>query len=383
MQTLSEAYQNSCNIACVQQALGVGARTFYKYVGAFGLFDSTGLGAGPESRGIWWDERLFFDKKNQSQLAVATFGQTFRITPMQMITAVAATINGGYMMQPYLISQVTDSSGNIVNSTEPTMLRQVISSETSAAVRMILEDVVVSGTGTNAQVKGYRIGGKTGTSENIEQVATQDEGDKKDYIVSFVGFAPADDPQIIILLLLDTPSHGTGIYIGGGSMAAPLVGNILADVLPLSLGIMPQLTEEDLKDINVVIPRVTGRKVDEVILQLENQGFEYAIVGEGDTVRGQLPMQNAYVASGTVITLYTEEEPPRETVTVPSLTGMRYSDAERALRNRGLFIRTTGASRSNSKTVVTVQSMPYGAQVAYGSVIEVTLIDRDIIELHT
>ena len=380
-QTINEAFQNSCNIASVEQGLGVGSRAFYRYIGAFGLFDRTGLDNSIESKGLWWNERIFTDRNNQSQLASASFGQTFKITPIQMITAAAATINGGYLMEPYIVRQITDSNGNIIETKEPTMLRQVISSNTSACVRSVLEGVVESGTGKNAKIRGYRVGGKTGTSENVEQITMQGEGAEKDYIVSFIGFAPADDPEIIILLLLDTPSNETGIYISGGSMSAPVVGNMLADILPLSLGIRPQYTEEDLQDINVIIPRVMGRSLADAKAQLEGQGYEYMIVGDGGTVRGQLPMPNAHVTSGTMITLYTEQDIPRDSVTIPSLAGMTYSEAEETLKREGIYIRTTGASRSDPRVVVSVQSMPPNSIATYGSVVEVTLIDREIIEL--
>ena len=379
-QTLSEAFHNSCNIVTVNHGLRIGARTFYQYMCAFGLFDRTGLDNNAEARGIWWEESVFFNRHNQSQLASASFGQTFRITPLQMITSAAATINGGYLMQPHLVSHITDSSGNIVESIEPTVVRQVVSNETSARMRRLLEGVVESGTGQNAQIRGYRVGGKTGTSENVEQIALAGEGAQKDYIVSFVGFAPADDPEIIILLLLDTPCHNLGISISGGSMAAPVVGNMLADILPLSLGIRAQYSEEDLRDINVVIPSLMNRNVSDAIAQLELQGFEYVLLGDGDTVIGQMPRAHANVVNGTVITLYTETEPSRESVIVPSLLDMSFIEAEQVLRSRGMFIRTTGISRSNSRAVVSVQSLPSGYSAIYGSVIEVTLIDKNIIE---
>ena len=379
-QTLNETFQNSCNIATVNQGLRIGARTFYQYICAFGLFDRTGLGGAEEAQGIWWDDQVFFDRNNQSQLASASFGQTFRITPIQMITAAAATINGGYLMQPHMVSQITDSSGNVVETIEPTVLRQVISNETSATMRMMLENVVEAGTGANAQVRGYRVGGKTGTSENVEQIAIQGLDAPKDYIVSFIGFAPADDPEIMILLLLDTPSHDTGIFISGGSMAAPVVGNMLADILPRSLGIRPSYSEEEMQDINIVIPSLVNRNVANVVAQLEEQGFEYTIIGNGETVIGQLPRAHANVAQGTAITIYTESDPPRDSVVVPSLFGMNYIQAKEALRNNGMFIRTTGAPRSNLEAVVSVQSVPAGYRAIYGSVVEVTLIDNRIIE---
>ena len=384
-QTLSQAIQHSCNIACIELGLRVGAKTFYKYIDAFGFRTRTGLDNSTEGRSLWWDESVFYDRNNQSQLASAAFGQTFKITPIQMITAASATINGGYLMQPYIVKQITDSEGNIIEAAEPAVVRQVVSNDTSAMVRSMLEDVVQFGTGKNAQVKGYRVGGKTGTSENSEQLALRDENDKslKDYIVSFIGFAPADDPEIIILLLLDTPSHETGIDISGGSMAAPVVGNMLADILPLSLGIKPNYSEEELKDINVSVPRLTGRSVDDAIVLLRGFGLEFQVIGDGYNVTAQLPAMNAIVSSGTKIIIFAGEEVPDELVSVPSLSRMSYANAKNALESRGLFIRTTGVAKSDSKAVVSVQSIHSGLEVAYGSVIEVTLIDRDVIERRT
>ena len=383
LMSLEQAIEHSCNIVCIELGLRLGPQAFYRYVSAFGLFDKTGLDNSAEGRSLWWSEDIFFDRDNQSQLASASFGQTFKVTPIQMISAVSAVINGGYLMQPYIVSQITDSSGYIVEETEPTIRRQVISGDTSALMRELLETVVVSGTGKNAQVMGYRVGGKTGTSENTEQLAAHDpdEAVQKDYIVSFVGFAPADDPQIVILLLLDTPGRSTGIEIGGGSMAAPVVGNMLADILPLSLGIVPSYSDEDLRDINVIVPRISGRSVQEASDILADMGFEVAVVGEGDLVTGQLPAQNAHVASGTKVVIYAGEEPPRDMVVTPQLSGMTYQAAKQALENCGIFIRTTGAHRSDSRVRVSVQSIPAGQETPYGSVVEVTLIDRDVIEL--
>jgi len=381
--TLDQALEHSCNIVCIELGLRLGPQTFYRYINAFGLAERTGLDNSVEGSSIWWSESVFFDRRNHSQLASASFGQTFKVTPIQMITAVAATVNGGYLMQPYIVQSISDNDGNIIESTEPTVVRQVISAETSALMRELLEIVVETGTGRNAQVMGYRVGGKTGTSENIEQIAARAEGENspQDYVVSFAGFAPAGDPEIVILLLLDSPSHDTGIYISGGSMAAPVVGNMLADILPLSMGILPQYTEENLKDINVIVPRVSGRSVDDANRILADLGFDVTVVGDGSTVTGQIPVQNAHVASGTKVIIYAGEDSPRDIVTVPNLFGMTYSAARHALESRGLFIRTTGAARSDSRVRVSVQSIPSGHETPYGSVVEVTLIDRDIIEL--
>jgi len=381
-QSLVSAMRNSCNVVCIELGLRIGSRTFYNYVDAFGLFDKTGLDNAAEGRSLWWDNNVFFDRRNQSQLASASFGQTFKVTPIQMITAAAATINGGYLMQPYIVKQITDSDGNIVEATEPTIVRQVISQETSAIIRMMLEDAVLNGTGRNAQVSGYRIGGKTGTSENTEQLALRDDDDtsNKDYLVSFLGFAPADDPEIIILLLLDTPSHNTGIYISGGSIAAPVVGRMLEDILPMCLGIMPEYSEGELSDINVHVPRITGWSVEEATARLDEQGYEYTVIGEGNLVTAQLPARNAYVSSGTKVLLYADSEVPKNPVVVPNLSGMTYSQARQALERQGLFIRTAGVPKSDRNALVSVQSIQPGRDVAFGSVVEVTLINAQIVE---
>ncbi|MDD6078142.1 MAG: penicillin-binding transpeptidase domain-containing protein, partial [Clostridiales bacterium] len=242
-QTLTQAIQHSCNVALVQIGQKVGAQTFYKYAEAFGFLNltenmdatltaKTGIDLAGESGSIWWSQNTFYDTENLSQLASASFGQTFTITPLQLITAVSACVNGGNLMKPYVVKNVTDSSGKIVSANEPTVVRQVVSEQTSAKVREILEKVVgdpVDGTGKNAYVAGYRIGGKTGTSEKVAQDVA---GGPKEYIVSFIGVAPADDPQIVILVLLDTPSNDCGVYISGGQMAAPTVGKMMADILP-------------------------------------------------------------------------------------------------------------------------------------------------------
>ena len=378
--TLDEAMQRSCNIVCVELAVRLGARTFYDYIEAFGLFDITGLDRATESRGFWWDRATFFNRHTHARLAAASIGQTFTITPIQMITAIAATVNGGYLMQPHFVQRVTDSSGNVIRETEPVVVRQVISAGTSEAMRTILENTVETGTGRNAQVKGYRVGGKTGTSENIVQIATSYDGARRDLTVSFAAFAPADDPEIVILLLLDTPCHSTGLSVTGGAMAAPVVGNMLADILPLALGIMPQYSEEELQDINIPTPRVVERYVSGAIGVLRSHGLRYTIIGDGNSITAQFPTAPALVAPGTTVILYAGVDTPNELVAVPNLSGMTFEGARNTLENNGLFIRTTGIPHSDVRARVSVQSVPAGRDVAFGSVIEVTLIDMGIIE---
>ena len=237
--SLSEAVQQSCNIAFTNIGLEIGAETFYKYCEAFGFFDKTGIDLNGEGNDIWWSEDVFYNKNNLSQLAVASWGQTFGITPIQMITALSASVNGGYLMEPYIVESITDENGAAVYQHEATVVRQAVSNETSAEVRKLLVEVVSEegATGHRAYIEGYRIGGKTGTSEKIGTIS--EDGEEKDYLVSFGGFAPADNPQIAVLFILDTPSEETGTGVGGGTMAAAVTAQIIKETLD-HLGYQPE-----------------------------------------------------------------------------------------------------------------------------------------------
>ena len=272
-QTLTQAVQHSCNAAFVAIGQRVGAERFYEYCDAFGflklsddpdanLTARTGIDLAGESGSIWWSKNVFCSPKNLSQLAAASFGQTFTITPLQLITAVSACVNGGRLMKPYVVSEIRDGAGATVFRREPELVRQVIRPETSEKVRTILEQVVgdpKEGTGRNAAVAGYRIGGKTGTSEKVSLEAATGE---KEYIVSFIGFAPADDPQVAVLIFLDTPSTSTGIYISGGQMAAPVVGAMMADILPY-LGVPAEQDGSDTAKHDVIMPQTVGKSLED------------------------------------------------------------------------------------------------------------------------
>lgn len=230
-ETLVQAVMNSCNVAFVNIGQRIGAERFYEFIRAFGLFDQTDLDLTGEAGSIWWSEDVFFDRSNLSQLAAASFGQTFTITPIQLITAISAVANGGYLMKPYIVREILNTDGSVAVQTEPTVIRQVISEETSRRCCEMLEQVVgnPSGTGTNAYVPGYRVCGKTGTSEDIVYQAIH--GTKR-YIASFLGFAPANNPQVAVLVLLKNPGPNSTTYVSGGQMGAPTVGAILQDILP-------------------------------------------------------------------------------------------------------------------------------------------------------
>ena len=383
-QNLTQAVQHSCNAAFVNIGLRVGAERFYDYCEAFGFLERsgdpdanltavTGIDLSGESGSIWWSENVFCSERNQSQLAAASFGQTFTITPLQLITAVSACVNGGRLMQPYVVRQMLRPDGSVAWEREPTLVRQVISPETSAQVRGILEQVVgdpKEGTGRNAAVAGYRIGGKTGTSEKVSLEA---QTGQKEYIVSFIGFAPADDPQIALLVFLDTPSDRSGIYISGGQMAAPVVGNMLADILPY-LGVEP---EEDTERESAVVPELTGRELTEAASLLQKQGLRMRTVGEGDTVSAQLPRSGRRIALDSQVILYLGAEPSGETQTMPDLSGMSLEQARDVLAERGLFLRSRSPLGQGDRRTVAYQSVPAGTLLQQGEIVTVTLISAD------
>ena len=384
-QTLTQAVQHSCNVAFVNIGKRVGAETFYRYCDAFGflkltddpdesLTAKTGIDLYGESGSIWWSRNVFCSERNLSQLAAASFGQTFTITPLQLITAVSACVNGGQLMQPYVVRQILAPDGSVRAERQPTVVRRVLSEETSATVRTILEQVVgdpKDGTGRNAAVAGYRIGGKTGTSEKVSLEAQTGE---KQYIVSFIGFAPADDPQIAILAFLDTPSTKSGVYISGGQMAAPVVGGMLADILPY-LGVESVPDESEGRDASV--PDLLGLTAREAAGALREAGLEYRAVGSGERVTAQLPSRGSVIASGSQMLLYFSAEPSPETETLPSLSGLSYREARDLLAGLGLFIQTRSPVSDPLRQRVSTQDLAAGTELGHGSVIEVTLVSAD------
>ena len=385
-QSLTQAVQHSCNVAFVNIGQLVGEEKFYEYAEGFGFIDrtqdtsqqltaKTGIDLGGESGSIWWSEDVFCNPENLSQLAAASFGQTFNITPIQLITAVSACVNGGRLMKPYLVQSVEDSDGNIVSQTEPELVRQVISEETSATVRKILEQVVgdqKEGTGHNAYVAGYRIGGKTGTSTKT----TEEIAGNKEYIVSFIGFAPADDPEIAILVLLDDPSSESGIYISGGQMAAPVVGKMMADILPY-LGYEPEYTDAELENIDRPVPEVAGMSLAEAQRALTESGFKSRIIGEGDTVTDQLPRSGVVIASGSEVLLYAGQSPAPTQETMPDVRGLSYAEAVERLGDIGVYLSSGNSSTDAANLIVSGQSITPGTAVEHGTVVDVTLYLND------
>lgn len=366
-QTLKVATGNSCNPAFVTMGLKIGTEAYYRYLKSFGLMETTGIDLPAEAEGIFANEDSF--NSNVVSLAAYSFGQTFNVTPLELIRAQAATINGGYLYTPYLVEQVLDDEGNILSQHETTAVRQVISEETSAKVRECLEWVVSDGGGRNGQVKGYRIGGKTGTA---------DKGKTGDVVVSFVAFAPADDPQIIMLIAMDSPARDTGTYPSGGAMVAPVASKIMAEILPY-LGIEPTYTAEELMGADTTVPYVVGMTREEAQQRVKDRGFGCQIVGDGDTITDQTPAGGAIIPGNATVILYAGAEKATELCTVPNLLGRTASEANSLASNAGLILRFTGATNSTSGSIVVLnQDVEAGAQVEPGTVISVQLGDTSL-----
>ena len=297
-QKTSNALQNSCNLAFAHIALKMGGDTFYKYVERFGILEKTGIDLAGESRGVFFDKDIVTntDKWGTASLTSGSFGQTFKITPLQLVRAISSVVNGGNLMEPYIVSQVVDGAGNVILSQEPTVVRKTISEETSKVMCAMMKSVVTEGTAKNAQVAGYSIGGKTGTSEKIDIF---DENGQRvlDKIVSFVGVAPMENPEYIVLVALDTPSRETGIHISGGVMAAPTVGAVLSDILPY-LGVAAETVTDTILD------DLTGLTVGEAENILKAKNLTALYCGEGETVVSQIPQPGQSVPDGSNILLY-------------------------------------------------------------------------------
>ncbi|MEF2667213.1 MAG: penicillin-binding transpeptidase domain-containing protein [Oscillospiraceae bacterium] len=364
-QTLKEAAAHSCNPAFITFGLQLGNEKFYEYMNDFGLMSGTGIDLDGEATGVFASPESF----TQLDLACYAFGQNFNVTPIALIAAQAACVNGGYLHTPYLVEQIVDSDGSITYQHDTTPVRQVVSEETSAHVRECLEYVVSDGTGRNGQVKGYRVGGKTGTA---------DKGQTGDLVVSFVSFAPADDPQVIILVTMDTPSRSAGTSVSGGSMVAPVNSKIMADILPY-LGIEPTYSAEELLGADTTVPYVIGSSVEDAKSRVESRGFTCKVVGSGGTVTDQTPAGGAVIPGKSTVILYAGAEKPNTMYTVPQLVGKTAAEANVAATNAGLLVRFSGATQTTSGNIrVLSQSLEAGQQVPAGTVITVQLGDTNM-----
>ena len=371
----AQALQNSCNLAFAHIALKLGGERFYDYVSRFGIMEKTGIDLAGESKGVFFSKELIVDteKWGTASLTSGSFGQTFKLTPLQLVRAISSVVNGGTLMEPYIVSEVLDANGKTVLKQEPTAVRQVISQETSATMCELLKSVVDVGTAKNASVAGFSIGGKTGTSEKID-ILDENGQPTLDKIVSFVGIAPMDDPQYIVLVALDTPSRQTGIYISGGVMAAPTVGAVMADILPY-LGVQQTFSQEEAAGKVVILDDYSGMTPKETDKLLKESGITAKYMGTGETVTGQIPAKGQSVPGGSQILLYLGDDPPNETVEVPDFQGMSRQQASDAAGALGLYILPTGNLEISPSVTVTAQDISPKTKVPIGTTIRLEFAD--------
>ena len=370
-QKTPQALQNSCNLAFAHIALKLGGEKFYEYVKNFGVMEKTGIDLAGESKGVFFDKALVTDtdKWGTASLTSGSFGQTFKLTPLQLVRAISCVVNGGTLMEPYLVSQVLDKDGNIVLEQTPTPVRQVISEETSKTMCTLMESVVTEGTAKNASVAGFSIGGKTGTSEKID-VFDENGNRVLDKIVSFVGVAPMDDPQYIVLVALDTPSRQTGIYISGGVMAAPTVGAVMADILPYL-----EVARCDASGQMISVENLEDLTSKEAQNRLQALGLTGKCIGDGELVTGQIPAAGTSIPYGSEVLLYLGEEITQAPVTVPNFLGMTRQQASDAAGKLGLYIKITGNTGLETNITVTAQSIKENTQVPPGTTIQLEFTD--------
>ena len=363
-ETLTQGMMNSCNPVLMTLGERLGAANFYKYFTAYGLTTGTGIDLPGEAAGGSYHKEKELAKPQE--LATSSFGQTFTVTPIQMITAFAAATNGGYLLQPYVVQKVIDPDGNIVKSHETVVRRQVISETTSKNIDMMLEATAgVGGTAHNVYISGYRIGAKTGTSEKIATLATT--GERK-YVASMGAVVPVDDPEIAILILLDEPNNPRSH--GGGTIVAPVVRNVLAEVLPY-LGIDTIYSENDARLMDTMVPNVVGQSVEEAKETIEAKGLNARIIGEGSTVTGQIPSGSKSAPKSSTIVLTTESDGEVPMTTVPDLVGLSPTQVAYAVRNKNLNIRYSGTGYESSSGVAKSQDIPVGSRVEQGTVVTV------------
>lgn len=363
-QSFVEAISNSCNPAFVQIGQMLGASKFRQYYQGFGFSDKTGIDLPGEAEDSFWKE----GKMGGVDLAVASFGQNFSITPIQMITACAAVSNGGYVVQPHVVSKITDSKGNVIKTVDKKVKRQVISDDTSKKMNEYLEYNTERQGAAAGYISGYKVAGKTGTSEK-KGVTKVESSFSEDYFSSFCGYAPADDPQIAMLVFFDTPD-GDAYY--GSQVSSPVFINIMSEVLPY-LDVKTSYTDEELGYVDASAGDYTGISVDEAKTAVEADGFTATVKGNGSTVISQIPTVSSGLQKGGSIVLYTDSNSQSETVSVPSLIGLSPDEVNNVASAYGLNVSFSGATTSSGAS--SSQNIEAGTSVSPGTVITVSFAD--------
>ena len=364
--TFAQGICNSSNVVFMQVGQRLGPNLFFKYFDAFGLTAKTGIDLPGESRSIYYTA----DQLTPINLAVSSFGQTFSITPIQMITAAAAVANGGYLVTPHVVDRILDSSGNIVKTADTTPKRQTISNDTSKRISAILQQDATTGTAKSGYLLGYRIAGKTGTSEKTE-IKTS-----KEYIASYLGFAPADDPQIAMLVFYDEP-HGNSYY--GSYVSGPVFAKTMQEILPY-LGVEPKYTDEELKKLDAQAPDLVGLTAAEAKNKLYNAGLVTKIYGSGEKVVSQVPAAGKNVPKGGTVVVFTDEQSKGQTAVVPDLIGLSLAQANEKAVEAGINISITGAALTGTNAVSSLQDIAAGTKVPPGTVVTVSFIEPSEVE---
>lgn len=363
-QNFVEVISNSCNPAFIQIGQMLGAGKFRQYYQGFGFSDKTGIDLPGEAEDSFWKE----GKMGGVDLAVASFGQNFTITPIQMITACAAVSNGGYVVQPHVVSKITDSKGNVIKTVDKKIKRQVISDDTSKKMNEYLEYNTERQGAAAGYISGYKVAGKTGTTEK-RGVTKFESSFSEDYISSFCGYAPADDPQIAMLVFFDTPD-GDAYY--GSQVSSPVFINIMSEVLPY-LDVKTSYTDEELGYVDASAGDYTGVSVDEAKTAVEADGFTATVKGNGSTVISQIPTVSSGLQKGGSIVLYTDSDSQSETVSVPSLIGLSPDEVNDVASDYGLNVSFSGATTSSGTS--SSQNVEAGTSVSPGTVITVSFAD--------
>lgn len=367
LETFTQGLQNSCNPWFIHVGQKLGVHNFYKYFEAFGFTEKTGIDLPGEAEPVAGVTYHKESEMGKVELASESFGQSFQVTPIQMISAVAAVANGGKLMQPYIVKEVLDSDGNVTSTTQPKVKRQVISQSTASTLSLMLENVVKYGTGKNAYVAGYRVAGKTGTSEKLNTV---DSASGKKYVTSFVAFAPANDPKVAVLIAVDEPQGGV---IGGGTNAAPAVAAVIEEAMQ-HFNIQPQYTEDELKNLEIKTPNLVGKTVAAAKNALTEKGLEVTVVGSGSKVVAQSPSADRNIPGGGTVVIYTEKNYKAKTVKVPDFSGLSVSEVNSVATENGLNVKFSGNNLESDNVKAYRQSVGKNTEVEKGTVITVSFI---------
>jgi stage V sporulation protein D (sporulation-specific penicillin-binding protein) len=360
-QTLTQGLMNSCNPYFITIGRRLGVETFFKYFEAFGFTEKTGVDLGAEALPKAGVNYHSLEKMSPVNLASSSFGQSFQATPIQVLNAINAVVNDGKLMQPYIVAKTLDADGNVISETEPKVKRQVISESTSDLIIASMEQVSTKGTAKNSYVAGYRVAGKTGTSDVLGPTGATGE-----YIASFAGCAPANDPEISIIIVVNEPQGQTG----GGAVAAPVAAEVIEKTLTY-LNINRQYTDSEKDKLDKQVPNLAGKTVTEARAVLKEAGLKLKVVGSGDTVISQTPAYSQFVPVGGVVVVYTQENAEKTKVTVPDFTGMSVSQVNYEAVNRGINVKISGNSLSASGLTAYRQSIPADTEVEGGSTVTV------------